>query len=92
MSLRMPQSLSTSPRFDTGVSALGRLGRELEGALARLRSAGRGTSARDDLVRAAGDATWSFFVQREACGMLDHGAAVHHYDIPSEVLAKVGAR
>jgi hypothetical protein len=102
MSLRPPQFLSTSPRFETGLSvleaevaseravALGRLGREVQSSLARLAAAAPG-DARAPLVRAAAQTVWSYFVQREACGLLDHTAVVADYAIPPEVLARVGA-
>ena len=104
MSLRMPQNLSTSPRFETGLSvleaeiaqeraaALGRLGREVEKALSNLGHVERGSPERAALVDSAAYAVWTFFVQREVCGMLDHDRAVAHYGIPPEVLARVGAR
>ena len=103
MSLRMPQNLSTSPRFDTGLSVLeaellgeraavlGRLGREVETTLAALAAADSGDASRRDLRASASDAVWRFFIQREVCGMLDHAQAIAHYSIPAEVLAGVGA-
>jgi len=104
MSLRMPQNLSTLPRFETGLSvleaeiaqerafALGRLGREIELALETLNTVGSEASERPQLVDIAADATWRFLVQREACGMFDHQQAISHYGISREVLARVGAR
>ncbi len=104
MSLRMPQNLSTSPRLDTGFSvlqaellaeqaaALGRLGRDLEKALAALPEAGVEAADENALIKAAADAAWAFFVQREACGLNDHDLPIAHYAIPPKVLARVGAR
>ncbi len=43
------------------------------------------------LVRAAAQAAWAFFVQREACGLHDHDLPIAHYAIPPKVLAQVGA-
>ena len=103
MSLRMPQSLSTSSRFDTGLSileaelhaesavALGRIGRDLEQALAVLSAAEKGAAHRSQLVKATAAACWRYFVQREALGMFDHAHPVAHYAIPGEVLARIGA-
>ncbi len=80
MSLRMPQNLSTSPRFDTGLSVLeaelmgeraavlGRLGREVETTLAALAAASPGDASRRRLRASASDAVWRFFIQREVCG------------------------
>ena len=102
MSLRMPQSLSTSPRFETGLSvleaelaseralALGRLGRDVESRIAALNAAAAGPD-RTPLVRSAAQAVWRYFVQREACGLIDHTRAIADYAIPPVVLGRVGA-
>ncbi|MBV9510736.1 MAG: hypothetical protein JO303_10690 [Caulobacteraceae bacterium] len=103
MSLRMPQNLSTSLRVETGASvleielqaeraaALGRLGKDLEKSLAALSAISMEDPARSAAVKAAADAAWRYFVQREACGMLDHDHPIAHYGIPQEVLARVGS-
>ena len=56
-------------------SALGRLGRRLEAALAALAAcpptATSERTIRDSLVEEAGYALWLFIVQREACGLND---------------------
>lgn len=103
MSLRMPQNLSTSLRIETGASvletelqaeraaALGRLGKDLECSLAALSTIGVEDPARVGAVKAAADAAWRYFVQREACGMLDHDRPIADYAIPLEVLARVGS-
>src|SRR5262249_52353425 len=67
-------------------SALGRLGRRLEAALAALaafdaQAGGEPPSSerrerRDALVAEAGDVLWSFIVQREACGLRDSTRAM----------------
>ncbi len=100
----MPQNLSTSLGRDDGFSilqaellaeqaaTLGRLGRALEKALTALSEAGVETSDNDALIRAAADAAWAFFVQREACGLHNHDLPISHYAIPPKVLARVGAR
>ena len=76
-------------------SALGRLGRALEVALAALRrfdETGTGrTDARAELVHNAGDALWCFMVQREACGMRDPAAILRAYKVPAEIYAGMGA-
>jgi hypothetical protein len=103
MSLRMPQSLSSSPRFETGLSVLeaelagekatvlGRLGREVEASLERLAAAGRDSPTHPALMAEASDALWRYLVQREVCGMLDHAEALKHYGVPPAVAAGVGA-
>ena len=76
------------------VSALGRLGRRLEAALAALAAYPRTTNCdrkiRDGLVEQAGYALWLFVVQREACGLnkIDH--VIQVYGVPNEVVARMG--
>ncbi|CAN7226606.1 hypothetical protein LJR219_000817 [Phenylobacterium sp. LjRoot219] len=102
-SLRMPQSLSKRLGIETGeavlryellqeqAASLGRVGEKLEKALAALR-AHEGEEGRAAALKAAADAAWCFFVQREVMGMLDRAAVVEQYAIPREVLARIGAR
>ncbi len=104
MSLRMPQSLSSSSRWETGVSVLeaelaaeraatlGRAGRTVEAALAALRDGAPNVADRPTLLRTAADAVWSYMVQREAAGLYDHRAALEHFAVPPEVMARVGVR
>jgi Family of unknown function (DUF6665) len=77
-------------------SALGRLGRALEAALAALAdhdTAGRsGDAARKELVQQASEALWYFIVQREACGLRDPRPVIRDYRVPAEVYARMGAR
>lgn len=102
-SLRMPQSLSTRLKVETGeavlqyellqeqAAALGRQGRKLEMALAAL-AGHAGGEGRPALLAAAADAAWCFFVQREVMGLRDRAAVVAQYGIPREVLNRIGAR
>ena len=75
-------------------SALGRLGRRLEAALAALAACPRTATAertiRDSLVEEAGYALWLFIVQREACGLNDSSHVMQDYGVPNEVLARMG--
>jgi hypothetical protein len=75
-------------------SALGRLGRRLEGALAALaacpRTATSDRKIRDSLVEQAGYALWLFVVQREACGLNDSAQIMRNYGVPKEVYARMG--
>jgi hypothetical protein len=77
-------------------SALGRLGRALETALAALAehdTAGPATEVhRKQLVRQASEALWCFIVQREACGLRDPRQVIRDYRVPAEVYARMGAR
>jgi Family of unknown function (DUF6665) len=81
--------------------ALGRIGRALEQALARLREfdaahprSGAPTpaqQARRALVTEAGHALWMFVVQREACGLRDSRTVMRDYRVPGEVQQCMGA-
>jgi plasmid stabilization system protein ParE len=82
-------------------SALGRLGRALEAALAALSNHdGRGGDARNQpaaglererLLRDASAALWCFVVQREACGLRDQKTIMRDYGVPREVQNRMGA-
>jgi hypothetical protein len=79
-------------------SALGRLGRRLEQALAALAQfdelsppAGEAPShERRALVAEAGTALWLFVVQREACGLRDSRQVMRDYRVPPEVQYRMG--
>ena len=75
-------------------SALGRLGRRLEDALAALaacpRTADCNREVRERLVEQAGYALWLFVVQREACGLNDSARMMRAYGVPNEVYARMG--
>ena len=81
--------------------ALGRMGRALEEALAKLRdydaahprsgALASTQQARRFLVTEAGHALWMFVVQREACGLRDSRAIMRDYDVPGEVQQRMGA-
>jgi hypothetical protein len=82
-------------------SALGRLGRALEAALAALAEFDAGHSRRSSaaedrqlrasLVAEASVALWHFVVQREACGLRDIRYVLRDYRVPPEVAARMGA-
>jgi hypothetical protein len=78
-------------------AALGRMGRALEAALAKLREfdaasapAPEDAAARRALVSAAGRALWMFVVQREACGLRDSRTVMRDYNVPGEVMLHSG--
>jgi len=75
-------------------SALGRLGRRLEAALAALAACPKTTETnseiRGELVKQAGYALWMFVVQRESCGLRDTTRMMRQYNVPKEVLAHMG--
>lgn len=79
-------------------SALGRLGRALEAALAALAAHDRDydsdhaepSGARTELVQDASNALWCFMVQREAVGLRDPRPVFRDYCIPTEVRNRMG--
>jgi hypothetical protein len=98
---RTPTDLLEHEFAQEKASALGRLGRALEAALAALAefdahpsrdtsSADRGPS-RAALVAEASKALWHFVVQREACGLRDMRHVLRDYRVPPEVAARMGA-
>lgn len=98
--LRPPVDILHYEIVQEQASALGRMGRALEQALARLREfdaahAGSATPAsmqpaRHKLVLAAGQALWMFVVQREATGLRDSRHIMRTYDVPAEVQRCMG--
>ena len=82
-------------------SALGRLGRALEAALAALaefdadHSPGASSAdrrpLRASLVAEASVALWHFVVQREACGLRGTRHVLRDYRVPPEVAVRMGA-
>jgi hypothetical protein len=75
-------------------SALGRLGRALETALAALaqhdRENAENRAVRAKLVQNAGGALWCFIVQREALGLRDARPVICAYRVPAEVQNRMG--
>jgi uncharacterized protein DUF6665 len=77
-------------------AALGRMGRALEAALAKLREFDadhprkEAHPVRHALVREAGKALCMFVVQREACGLRDSGTVLRDYNVPGEVMLHSG--
>jgi hypothetical protein len=75
-------------------SALRRLGRRLEAALAPLAAcpptATSDRKIRDSLVEQAGYALWLFVVQRQACRLNDSAQVMQDYGVPNEVYARMG--
>jgi hypothetical protein len=81
-------------------TALGRMGRALEAALAELAAfdadhGGKTLSpeqrqSRTSLVAAASVALWHFVVQREACGLRDTRYVLRDYRVPPVVAARMG--
>lgn len=103
MSVRLPQNLCSAFSSDDALGALhkevlaekaaslGRAGKKLAASLAGLRSR-PSDEGKDLLIRAAADAAYHYCIQRELCGLFSHEAAIADYEIPKEVLARVGAK
>ena len=97
---RTPADLLRYEIIQEQASALGRLGRALEAALASLREfdnahQSSNTSpaerqARRALVAEAGLALWMFVVQREACGLHDNRTLMRDYKVPPDVQKRMG--
>jgi hypothetical protein len=94
-----PIDLIGSEIIQEQASALGRLGRGLEAALAALREFNAALAApptapqrteRAALVAQAGHALWMFVVQRESCGLRDSRAVMRDYQVPAEVQVRMG--
>jgi hypothetical protein len=94
-----PLDLIDSEIIQEQASALGRLGRGLEAALAALRAfdaalapppSDTARAQRAALVAQAGHALWMFVVQREACGLRDSRAVMRDYQVPPEVQVRMG--
>jgi hypothetical protein len=106
MSLRLPDlGNSKRPDRETGFSVLeaeliseaaatlGRAGVRAEAALARLTDeASLASEGREALLKAAAEAVWALFIQREACGMRDQKPVIADLGIPRAVLVRLGAR
>ena len=71
-------------------AALAHSGRRVEATLAALAVDGS-EADRPQRLKAAADAVYGFFIQREIIGMRDHSGVIEHYGIPREVLARLGA-
>ena len=102
MSFRLPQTLSSAADRRGALSAvqteiegekaaaMGATGRRVEETLAALAKADDET--RPAALKAAADAVWGLFIQRELAGQRDRRPIIEHYGIPPEVLARLGAR
>lgn len=104
MSVRPPSILHTKSASETAfdvlghevlaekASALGRAGRQVESSLAELRKHGRDSGGRGAALKDAAEAVYAYFIQRELCGLRRHQDVIREYQIPNEVLARLGAK
>jgi hypothetical protein len=91
---QQPDALSNvldSEMLAEKASALGHHGRLVEKALAALRECPAEADERPALRAKAAQEVWAFFVQRELCGLRDQREVIRFYDIPQEVLVRLGA-
>ncbi len=72
-------------------AALGRAGERVEKALRALVDTPVESPHRSSAMKAAADAVYAYFIQRELCGLRRHQDAIAQYAIPGEVLARLGA-
>lgn len=72
-------------------ASLGRAERRMEAALASLARTPEGDGG-EDLVKAAAEAVYAYFVQRELNGFRRHEEIVREHRIPRRVLVRLGAR
>ncbi len=101
-SFRPPRSLSTASAREAALGAvqaeiegekaasMGIAGARVEAALAALATAD--DESRPAALKAAADAVWGLFIQRELVGQTNHKPLIAQYGIPREVLARLGAR
>lgn len=105
--LRLPQHLADTARVDSGEARLkfelledidGPLGdteRRVEAAIRSLRNydaAGAGDPrTRRILLEVAVEAVWRLVVQHEANDLTDHTSLIERYQIPPEVLVRIGS-
>ena len=104
--LRLPQHLGEPAHVDTGEatlkfdlleeidSAVGHTERDVERTLRALREHDgdqRDPEDRQALLDAAVQAVWRLVVQHEAGDLTDHRALIARYQIPAEVMVRLGA-
>lgn len=73
-------------------SSLGNAGRKVEACMAKLHAHASDDDVRTALVKAAADAVYAYFIQRELCGLRRHDEIIRDYAIPREVLVRLGAK
>ncbi|MBX3570669.1 MAG: hypothetical protein KF914_21605 [Rhizobiaceae bacterium] len=104
MALRIPGSTDLAARGRTGLevldveivaemaSSLGGAGRKVEEVMARLNAWTPADGERAPLVKAAAEAVYAYFIQRELCGLRRHDDVIREQRIPREVLVRLGAK
>ena len=72
--------------------SLGLAARAVEKSLAELKAFDGDESERATLLQSSADKVHAYFVQREMMGFTNHERPIAHYNIPRDVLSKVGVR
>ena len=96
MSLRLPGQYANPGKATDGLdlldheiaaekaAALGRAGERVERSLAELCRRMRATrTTRARLLKAAAEAVYAYFIQRELCGLRRHQDVIREYQIPN---------
>jgi hypothetical protein len=74
-------------------ASLSRSGRRVEAALNAIRAHDAGETPgadRAELLNEAARAVWAMLIQRELCGFRDEKRTIELYNIPRDVMARVG--
>jgi hypothetical protein len=74
-------------------ASLTRAGRRVEAALTAIRAHDTGQTPGADraaLLNEAARAVWAMLIQRELCGFRDEKRTIEQYEIPRDVMARVG--
>jgi hypothetical protein len=98
--MRPPRDVLEYELAEEGASSLGRVGLELEAALAVLRAfdaavaatAVPAPDARAELLAHAADRLWVYVVQREAMGLTSHDSVLELVRVPRDVRARMGPK
>lgn len=93
---RQPIDALTYELHAERAASLGLAARKMEAAVAALRAFDAGERAagvrREDLLAEAAERVWYYVVQRDALGWHDHAHALAIYEVPGEVIARMGPR
>ena len=72
--------------------SLGLAAKSVEKKLGELKTFNGTETERTNLLQFAADAVHSFFVQREMMGFTNHDHPIEFYEIPNDVLSRVGVK
>lgn len=72
--------------------SLGLVAKSVEKALVQLKAFKGMEAERVNLLQLSADAVHAFFVQREMLGFTNHDHPIEFYEIPNDVLSRVGVK